>query len=97
MVVICLYGCRKSCATCDGYISATVRYDSTLVASYDTISHRYDTLLVKVDTTFKEDSFIIYHLCPGNPAYNNIDHNTAAGYEYYDPSHRLYLFCIFDQ
>ena len=97
LVIICLYGCKKSCATCYEYASATVRFDSTIVTLYDTIIHRYDTIVVRVDTTSKEDSLIIRHLCPGNPQYNALDHNTSAGLEYYDPILRFYLTCRYDQ
>jgi hypothetical protein len=69
-----LSGCKKSCITCfnQGTGQTNYKYDSSTTVSYNPVLHRYDTLLVKIDTIYKFDSVYILHYCPGSQEYNSI-------------------------
>ena len=76
-------GCKKSCYTCFGgpFVYLPIKYDSSFNISYDSVSHQYDTVLVKIDTIERTSNSTINHICPGNPEYQQImDNNTGGWY-----------------
>jgi len=84
LVVVLSCSCKKSCITCLNQGGQTYpRFDSSNIVSYDNVLHRYDTLLVKVDTIYRFDSIYILHYCPGSQQYNVIISSESLNYGSY--------------
>ncbi len=72
----CCCSCKKQCVTCFA-APGFYRLDSTIVISYDSALHRYDTL-VKLDTIDRWSSYPILSFCPGSGEYNSIIRSSTS-------------------
>ena len=92
-LLVWLCSCKKDCVTCVNWHNLW-QFDSIVNVSYDTIHHRNDTSLVRIDTVMRGTGLKVVSFCAGSSGYDKV---TAPSAElYYWDSTGEYI-CQYDQ